>query len=80
MTKMNWTTLGLGIFCTAIGISATYLRLFNSTKLAKMEAINRLLGNKVSAFLHITAYSVLPTVIGVILIMRGVKGIAVFSS
>lgn len=73
---MNTTTLVIGVAILLFGVYTTVMRFLQPQKMAKLEALKDLFGDKTGNLIHLGAYSVIPLLAGVIFVIAGVKGIS----
>jgi hypothetical protein len=74
---MDFVTIGLGSFVGLYGLYMMALRLKNPNKLGKLEAMREKFGSGVGTAIHLVAYTVLPVILGVMLIIAGSRGVSV---
>ena len=68
-------TVGIGIVILWFGLFTAMLRQKSPEKLKMLDAMKQKLGDKPGQFLHILAYSIIPIVFGVYLLLSGLNGI-----
>ncbi len=61
----------LGLFAAAFGLYTLYARMFAPDRLWKLEPMKKQWGEKVGLTVHVLAYTVLPLVLGAILLASG---------
>ena len=68
-----------GILFLVLGLITLFLRLFKSSKgMKKLDKFKEFYGEKAGTIIHIISYTVVPIVIGIILIVASCMGIASF--
>ena len=72
---MELITIGIGVVILWFGLFTSMLRQKSPEKLKTLEAMKQKLGDKPGQFLHILAYSIIPIVFGVYLLLSGLNGI-----
>ena len=75
---MNHTTLAIGLFALLFGICTLFLRVKNPEKFEKLNAMKEKYGEKTGVTIHTISYSVIPIIVGVVFIVIGLKGVAIF--
>jgi multisubunit Na+/H+ antiporter MnhB subunit len=75
---MNLVTLLLGAVALSFGLYTLYLRGRSPEKFRKLEAMKKQWGPGIGNTVHLIAYSILPIVVGVILLTAGWLGVAIF--
>ncbi len=64
-------TLIFGIIALLFGLLTIYLRIFKNSKgLGKLETMKETYGEKLGLAIHIISYTVVPIVVGIVLIVR----------
>ena len=60
-----------GVLFLLLGLITIYLRVFmNSKGLGKLEAMKETYGEKLGLAIHIISYTVVPIVVGIVMIVR----------
>ena len=77
---MNYTTLAIGLFALLFGICTLVLRLKNPEKFGKLNAMKEKYGEKTGITIHTISYTVIPIIAGILFIIIGLKGGAIFSN
>ena len=68
-----------GILFLVLGLITLFLRLFKSSKgMKKLDKFKEFYGEKAGTIIQIISYTVVPIVIGIILIVASCMGIAIF--
>jgi hypothetical protein len=75
---MNYTTLAIGLFALLFGICTLFLRVKNPEKFGKLNAMKEKYGEKTGATIHTISYTVIPIIAGILFIVIGLKGVAIF--
>jgi hypothetical protein len=75
---MNYTTLAIGLFALLFGICTLFLRVKNPEKFGKLNAMKKKYGEKLGVTIHTISYTVIPIIAGIIFIVIGLKGVAIF--
>jgi hypothetical protein len=75
---MNYTTLIIGLVVLAFGVCTLIIRIKWPQKFSKLNAMKEKFGEKAGTAIHTISYTVLPIVAGIIFIVSGLKGIALF--
>ena len=73
---MELITIGIGIVVLWFGLFTSMLRQKSPEKLKTLEPMKQKFGDKPGQFLHILAYSIIPIILGVYLLLSGLNGIA----
>lgn len=68
----------IGAAAIIFGIYTTYIRATNPAKLGKLEAMKKQWGEGAGTVIHVVAYTVIPIVFGIIMIIFGIRGGALF--
>jgi hypothetical protein len=75
---MNYTTLAIGLFALLFGVCTLFVRVKNPEKFGKLNAMKEKYGEKTGATIHTISYTVIPIVAGIVFIVVGFMGVAVF--
>jgi len=75
---MNYTTLTIGLFALLFGICTLFFRVKNPEKFGKLNAMKEKYGEKAGVAIHTISYTVIPIIAGIIFIVVGLKGVAIF--
>jgi len=70
---MNPTVI-FGVFALLFGLYTAVIRFSNPEKLGKLAAMQKAFGKEVGTGVHIIAYTVVPIVVGCVLLFRGLGG------
>lgn len=76
--KMNWFTFGFGVFALVYGFYTIYLRLKSPSKFGKLTAMQQAYGQRLGTIVHSISYTIIPLVVGAIMIFGGIKGVSMF--
>ncbi len=75
---MNWITIAIGTFALGFGLYTIYVRVISPENFGKLAAMRNQFGDTAGTVIHTVAYSVLPIVAGIIFIILGIQGGALF--
>ena len=75
---MDPVTVLIGAAALGFGIYTAYIRATNPAKLGKLDAMKKQWGEGVGTAVHVAAYSVLPVIFGIAMILAGMKGMSLF--
>ena len=75
---MNPITTLIGAAALLYGIYTFYLRATNPAKFGKLEAMKEQWGETAGYAIHVLAYSIVPILFGVVMLMRGLEGGSLF--
>ena len=76
---MDIFTLGIGIAALVYGMYTLYARRSNPKGFGKLDAMKTKWGPRTGLALHIFAYTIMPIVLGVVLIYAGIKGVSILA-
>ena len=76
---MDSLTTGIGIVMVLFGIGTTIMRTRAPEKFGKLKAMQDRFGNETGMIIHITAYTILPFVVGFLLAFAGLNGLSLFN-
>ena len=79
VTSLDPVNLTLGIFALGFGLLTLCIRFANPAMFGKLEAMKKQWGDFAGNAIHITAYTIVPIVAGVALIIAGTLGISFFN-
>jgi hypothetical protein len=74
---MDALTIGFGVAAAGYGCYTGYIRKKDSTKFGKIDAMKKFWGEKAGLAIHFVAYTVMPIIFGIALIVAGTKGISI---
>jgi hypothetical protein len=75
---MNFTTILVGVACVAYGLYTAWARQKTPEKFRKLEAMKKFWGARIGLVVHVVGYTVVPIILGVGLIVTGVRGGSLF--
>jgi hypothetical protein len=75
---MNPTTLLAGCFVLGYGLFTAIWRVKHPEKFTKLEPMKRFWGERGGLVVHFIGYTIVPVVIGIRLIVAGVRGFSLF--
>lgn len=75
---MDPVTVGVGALAVGFGAYTGWARFAMPQQLAKLEAMKKQWGDKAGLAVHFFAYTALPIVFGILTVMRGMNGQALF--
>ena len=71
---MNPASLLIGIAAISFGIYTAYVRFTNPSRFGKLEAMQERWGDGTGTVIHTIAYTVVPIIVGLIALIRGLNG------
>lgn len=74
---MDPLTIGIGLAVVGYGCYTAYIRKTNPTKFGKLEAMKKHWGEKTGHAIHFVAYTIMPIVFGIALIVAGTGGLSI---
>jgi hypothetical protein len=75
---MNLTTIALGVASVVYGLYTAWARWKTPEKFKKLEPMKKFWGERGGLAIHVFGYTIVPIVLGVGLIVNGVRGASVF--
>lgn len=75
---MNILTVAIGVIALLFGVYIAVSRRLRPQKMAKLEALKDLFGDKIGNLIHFGAYTVIPLVAGGVFVFAGLQGVALF--
>ncbi len=75
---MNWITIAVGTLAAAYGGYTIWARRKKPEQFGKLAAMKERWGEKPGTAMHVISYTVLPIVLGLILVIRGVLGGSIY--
>ncbi len=63
----------IGIFAIVFGVYTLSIRATNPSKFGKLQAMKERFGDSAGNAIHIVAYSVLPILFGIVILVRGLQ-------
>ncbi len=73
---MNLVTTGIGLVLVLFGIYMQIMRTRAPERLGKLKAMKAKFGEDTGMILHITAYTILPFVLGFLISFAGLNGLS----
>lgn len=70
---MNFNLL-LGVFALGFGLYTLYARAASPNKFGKLEAMKKQWGERGGTIVHVVAYTVMPIIVGAVLIVTSLLG------
>jgi TRAP-type mannitol/chloroaromatic compound transport system permease large subunit len=74
---MNPVTVLVGAAAIGYGLYTGWARRARPEQLGKLEAMKRSLGERNGQLVHLVAYTVVPIVVGVALVLGGLRGVGI---
>ncbi|MEM9773350.1 MAG: hypothetical protein AAF902_02135 [Chloroflexota bacterium] len=74
---MDSLTVVMGVVVILYGAFMLYTRFTNPTKLGKLEAMQARWGEAAGGTLHLIAYDIVPTLVGVAILFAGLSGVSI---
>jgi hypothetical protein len=71
-------TVGVGALAIGFGAYTGWARSAKPEQFAKLEAMKKQWGEKAGLAVHFVAYTALPVVFGILMVMRGMSGQSLF--
>ena len=75
---MNLTTVVIGIAAIAYGLYTAWARRARPDQFRKLEAMKKTWGESAGQVVHVIGYTIVPIVVGVVLVLSGLRGGSVF--
>jgi hypothetical protein len=77
---MNPVTTIIGVLAVCYGLYTTWARarVKKAEQFAKLDAMKKRWGEKAGTAIHVIAYTVVPIVFGIVMIIRGLQGGSLF--
>ena len=75
---MNPMTILIGIAALGYGIYTAYARATNPAKFGKLEAMKKQWGEGPGKAIHLVAYTIVPILFGIAMIVAGITGVSFF--
>ncbi|MFH1679936.1 MAG: hypothetical protein ABIH26_04750 [Candidatus Eisenbacteria bacterium] len=70
--RMNFNVV-LGVAAIGYGVFTIYARVTNRPALGKLDAMRQKWGSLAGTVIHVIVYTVLPILVGVVLLVRGLS-------
>ena len=77
--QINWITVAIGAVSAAYGAYTFWARKNTPEKFAKLAKMRKFYGEKIGTAVHTLGYTVLPLVIGCVLVYLGLRGVSLFN-
>ncbi len=75
---MNLVTVLVGAVAIAYGAYTAWARRTKPEQFKKLEPMKQFWGEKAGLAIHIVGYTVVPIVVGIVLVLRGLQGGSLF--
>ena len=75
---MDPVTTIIGVLAVCYGLYTAWARVKKPEQFVKLEAMKKQWGDKAGTTVHVIAYTVVPIVLGVVMVVRGLRGGSVF--
>jgi len=75
---MNLITVSVGFAAIAYGIYTARMRGVAPEKLAKLAIMKKAWGERTGMVVHVVAYTAMPVVLGLVLVLTGLRGDPLF--
>lgn len=75
---MNPVTVLLGALALVFGLYTLVARVKTPEKLGKLEAMKKQWGPSAGNAVHLVAYTIVPIIVGLVFIITGFRGVALF--
>jgi len=75
---MNLVTILLGVASLGYGLYTAWARRAKPEQFAKIEPMKKVWGEKGGPIVHFVGYTVMPILLGVVLVFLGIRGVKVF--
>ena len=75
---MNLVTVLIGVASIAYGLYTAWARRAKPNQFKKLEPMKSLWGTKGGQALHVFGYTVMPIVLGIVLVVAGLRGVKLF--
>jgi hypothetical protein len=75
---VNPLTVLIGIAAVGFGIYTAYVRATNPAKFGKLAAMKKQWGEGPGNAVHVVAYTVVPIIFGIVMIVAGFRGVSFF--
>ena len=75
---MNYITLAIRLFALVFKTCTLVVRMKNPEKFGKLNAMKEKFGEKTGTAIHTISYTVLPIIVGIVFIVVGFMGVAIF--
>lgn len=75
---MNWGTVAIGVLMMGYGAWSGYARFRTPEKFAKLDPMKKAYGEKAGTIVHVVGYTLLPMLLGAVIVITGIRGGAIF--
>jgi hypothetical protein len=75
---LNLVTIGVGVAALLYGCYSAWVRQVKPERFWKLESMKRVYGPRAGVIVHAILYTIVPVVVGLVLIVKGWRGEAVF--
>lgn len=75
---MNVVTILLGVAALGYGLYTAWARKAKPEQFAKLEPMKKVWGEKAGPIVHVVGYTVVPIILGAVLVVLGFMGVKVF--
>jgi hypothetical protein len=75
---MDPVTVLVGVAAIGYGLYTAWARRAKPEQFRKLEAMKRAWGERSGQLVHLVGYTVVPIVLGIVLVLRGVRGGSLF--
>lgn len=72
---MSFFIVALGLLTITYGCYTAIMRRKDPSKFGKIEGMKHIFGNRLGNWIHIIAYSVIPVIVGGLLVVVGLLGV-----
>lgn len=70
-------TLGLGVAAVSYGAFTAHARAKNPSSFKKLGPMKQIWGDRAGTVMHVVAYTIVPLVVGVLLLVGGYAGVSI---
>jgi hypothetical protein len=74
---MNQLTVSVGGLVILFGIVTVVMRFKNPDSFKKLGAMKAKFGNSVGTLIHVVAYTIVPMIVGIVIVQAGLRGISI---
>jgi hypothetical protein len=76
---MNLMTVLIGVAALGFGLYTAYMRATNPAGFGKLEAMKNQWGEGAGNAIHLVAYTAVPIIFGILMILAGIQGVSLFA-